>query len=76
VLNRSHLGIKIPRAILKFGIFAWQFWGCIGMLRRFGMIRKSVKRFSDKIMPEQEAKARWRFIRKSSRFSGIASPVG
>jgi hypothetical protein len=46
------------------------------MPRRFGMIRKSVKRFSDKIMPEQEAKARWRFIRKSSRFSGIASPVG
>src|SRR5262249_15180399 len=33
VLNRSLLGMKIPRAILKFGIFTWQFCGCIGMPR-------------------------------------------
>src|SRR5690349_15700555 len=34
------------------------------------MIRKSVKRFSEKIMPKQEAKARRRFILISPRFSG------
>jgi hypothetical protein len=32
------------------------------------MIRKSVKRFSEKIMLKQEAKARWRFNWISSRF--------
>jgi hypothetical protein len=34
-----------------------------------GMVRKSVKRFSEKIMPKEEAKARCRFILNSSRFS-------
>jgi hypothetical protein len=33
------------------------------------MIRKSVQRFSEKIMPKQGAKARRRFILISSRFS-------
>jgi hypothetical protein len=33
------------------------------------MIRTSVQRFSEKIMLEQEAKARWRFNQIPSRFS-------
>jgi hypothetical protein len=33
------------------------------------MIRKSVQRFSEKIMLNQRAKARWRFDLKPSRFS-------
>jgi hypothetical protein len=34
------------------------------------MIRKSGNRFFEKIMTNQEVKARWRFDLKSSRFSG------
>jgi hypothetical protein len=34
------------------------------------MIRKSVKRFSEKIMLKHEAKARWRFSRIPSRSGG------
>jgi hypothetical protein len=37
------------------------------------MIRKSVKRFSEKIMPKQKAKARWRIIVMLSRFSPSAA---
>jgi hypothetical protein len=33
------------------------------------MIRKSVQRFSEKIMLNQEARARWRFIQIPSRSS-------
>jgi hypothetical protein len=33
------------------------------------MIRKSVQRFSEKIMLNQTAKVRWRFDLKPSRFS-------
>jgi len=39
------------------------------------MIRKSVKRFSEKIMLNQGAEARWRFNQISSRF-GEALPSG
>jgi len=32
-INRSCREMNIPEAILKFGIFAWQLWGRIGMPR-------------------------------------------
>jgi pimeloyl-ACP methyl ester carboxylesterase len=35
------------------------------------MIRKSVQRFSEKIMLNQKPKARWRFILIPSRFSSV-----
>ncbi|WP_210200103.1 hypothetical protein, partial [Bradyrhizobium sp. ARR65] len=40
---------------------------CAGMTDQ-SMIRKSVKRFSEKIMLKQESKARWRFDLIPSRF--------
>jgi hypothetical protein len=40
------------------------------------MIRKSVQRFSEKIMRKQWTKARWRFDLNSSRFRpGCAQPI-
>jgi hypothetical protein len=58
--------MKIPEAILKFGIFAWQFWGCIGMPRLLGHDPEKCEAVSSRqmrgvcaeIMPKQEAKAR------------------
>src|SRR5215831_10328566 len=38
------------------------------------MIRKSVQRFSEKIMRKQQAKARWRFDLTPSRFKVITMP--
>jgi nicotinate-nucleotide--dimethylbenzimidazole phosphoribosyltransferase len=39
------------------------------------MIRKSARRFSEKIMLKQEAKAKWRFNLKSFRFSGCTESI-
>src|SRR3569832_377716 len=51
------------------------------ILDQEGMIRKSAKRFSEKIMPKQQSKARRRFVQAAPRFrigrhrSGFWRPV-